>query len=360
MNDAFSGKNGKVKVMYVRSDDGRNKNKHSAGKGRSVNSARLSREDQAKVRNGHDRRGVGFHRSEGDHSRRTALSRSADRGSYDSPWKTVSRAPDEEHAFDHGGISGKSSIDPEQLRRQRAEETRVYGENACQALFASRPDSIVRAWFIQSITPRFREALRWMAANRKAYHVVDEEELVKASGTEHHGGVCFLIKKRQGLDAQTYLKNPLATDCVLALEEVGNPHNLGAIVRSCAYFGVNGVLLQDPAVLESGAAVRTAEGGAEHIKAINADDFLSVLDIFRQAGYTIATTSSHKGTALAQAKLPAKIVLVLGQERDGLSDSAWQQGDMSISIGGTGKVDSLSVSAATGILLADWWRQNQA
>jgi TrmH RNA methyltransferase len=274
--------------------------------------------------------------------------------------ETVSRAPNEEPAFDHGGISGKSFIDPEQLRRQRAEETRVYGENACQALFASRPEAIVRAWFVQSVTPRFREALRWMAANRKAYHVVDEEELAKASGTEHHGGVCFLIKKRQGLDAQTYLKSAPATDCVLALEEVGNPHNLGAIVRSCAHFGVNGVLLQDPALLESGAAVRTAEGGAEHIKAINADDFLSVLDTFRKAGYTIVTTSSHKGTALAQAKLPAKMVLVLGQERDGLSDSAWQQGDMNVSIGGTGKVESLNVSVATGILLADWWRQNQA
>lgn len=108
-----------------------------------------------------------------------------------------SRAPGEEatEKADHGGISGKSFIDPEVLRRQRAEETRVYGENACQALFQSRPECIVRAWFIQSVTPRFKEALRWMAANRKAYHVVDDAELTKASGTEHHGGVCFLIKK---------------------------------------------------------------------------------------------------------------------------------------------------------------------
>jgi tRNA G18 (ribose-2'-O)-methylase SpoU len=43
------------------------------------------------------------------------------------------------------------------------------------------------------------------------------------------------------------------------------------------------------------------------------------------------------------------MVLVLGQERDGLSDSAWQQGDMNVSIGGTGKVESLNVSVATGI-----------
>ncbi|ADZ41504.1 TPA: tRNA/rRNA methyltransferase [Yersinia enterocolitica] len=368
MNDSFSGKNGKVKVMYVRSDENssddrnsnnRGKNPRPAGKGRPGDNAGRG----SSPRNNDSRRN--------DSGRNERVSpgrpaRSDNNGPYDSPWKTVSRAPSEEPEFDHGGISGKSHVDPAQLRRQRAEETRVYGENACKALFESRPDAIVRAWFVQSVTPRFREALKWMAANRKAYHVVEEDELAKASGTEHHGGVCFLIKKRQGLDAETYLqqqtqaKDGIVKDCVLALEDVGNPHNLGGIMRTCAHFGINGVLLQDPAMLESGAAVRTAEGGAEHIKAINADDFLSVLDTFRKAGYTIVTTSSHKGVSLAKAELPAKMVLVLGQESDGLTDSAWQQGDMSVSIGGTGKVESLNVSVATGILLSEWWRQNRA
>ncbi|WP_312045489.1 TrmH family RNA methyltransferase, partial [Erwinia sp.] len=61
---------------------------------------------------------------------------------------------------------------------------------------------------------------------------------------------------------------------------------------------------------------------------------------------------------LAQAALPAKMVLVLGQESDGLSDTTLEQGDLSVSIGGTGHVESLNVSVATGILLAEWWRQN--
>ena len=52
------------------------------------------------------------------------------------------------------------------------------------------------------------------------------------------------------------------------------------------------------------------------------------------------------------------MVLVLGQERDGLSETVMQQGDLSLSIGGTGQVESLNVSVATGILLAEWWRQN--
>lgn len=345
MNDDLKGKGGKVKVMYVRGDDNADKRganpRTGKGGGRPSGSARAEG---------------------GRRAPRDEKGGARDRDRDASPWRTVSRAPGDDAPAkpDHGGISGKSFIDPEVLRRQRAEETRVYGENACQALFQSRPEAIVRAWFIQSVTPRFKEALRWMAANRKAYHVVDEAELAKASGTEHHGGVCFLIKKRNGLSVNQWLSQSGEEDCVLALEDVGNPHNLGAIVRSCAHFGVKGVVVQDAGLLESGAAVRTAEGGAEHVEAITGDSFNDTLEQFRRAGYAIVTTSSHKGTPLFQAQLPKKMVLVLGQEREGISETTFANADLRLSIDGTGNVESLNVSVATGVLLAEWWRQNKA
>lgn len=345
MNDDLKGKGGKVKVMYVRGDDNADKRganpRTGKGGGRPSGSARAEG---------------------GRRAPRDEKGGARDRNRDASPWRTVSRAPGDDAPAkpDHGGISGKSFIDPEVLRRQRAEETRVYGENACQALFQSRPEAIVRAWFIQSVTPRFKEALRWMAANRKAYHVVDEAELAKASGTEHHGGVCFLIKKRNGLSVNQWLSQSGEEDCVLALEDVGNPHNLGAIVRSCAHFGVKGVVVQDAGLLESGAAVRTAEGGAEHVEAITGDSFNDTLEQFRRAGYAIVTTSSHKGTPLFRAQLPKKMVLVLGQEREGISETTFANADLRLSIDGTGNVESLNVSVATGVLLAEWWRQNKA
>lgn len=416
MSDSLKGKNGKVRVMYVRSDEeeaprrpatqGRDgagqrgdaprrdegRNSRDKPSDRSRPPARRDGADTGsdspwkkgraegersgdRPRNDGERSARSDRGARGDRTHPDAVrnprtdrnrpssgraddARSASGRGSDSPWKTSWQTPDEPAVPDHGGISGKSFIDPEQLRRQRAEETRVYGENACLALFKNRPDSIVRAWFVQSVTPRFRDALRWMAANRKAYHVVEDDELAKASGTEHHGGVCFLIKKRVGLDASGYLQTDQQTDCVLALEEVANPHNLGAILRSCAHFGVKGVMMADSAMLESGAAVRTAEGGAEHITSIQTDDLLSDLTRFREAGYTIVTTSSHQGTPLASVDLPLKMVLVLGQESTGLSEAVLQQADLALSIGGTGRVESLNVSVATGILLAEWWRQH--
>ena len=345
MNDEMKGKSGKVKVMYVRSDDDSDKRTHNPRTGKGGGRPGKSRAD-------------GGRRPARDE--RTPQSR--DRKREDSPWRTVSRAPGDEtpEKADHGGISGKSFIDPEVLRRQRAEETRVYGENACQALFQSRPDAIVRAWFIQSVTPRFKEALRWMAANRKAYHVVDEAELAKASGTEHHGGVCFLIKKRNGTTVKQWVSQAGAQDCVLALEAISNPHNLGGMMRSCAHFGVKGVVVQDAALLESGAAIRTAEGGAEHVQPITGDSIVDVLDDFRQAGYTVVTTSGERGKPLFKTELPEKIVLVLGQDVDGLPDAARDASDLCVKIDGTGNVESLNVSVATGVLLAEWWRQNKA
>ena len=345
MNDEMKGKSGKVKVMYVRSDDDSDKRTHNPRTGKGGGRPGKSRADGGR-RPARDER----------------TSQNRDRKREDSPWRTVSRAPSDEtpEKADHGGISGKSFIDPEVLRRQRAEETRVYGENACQALFLSRPEAIVRAWFVQSVTPRFKEALRWMAANRKAYHVVDEAELAKASGTEHHGGVCFLIKKRNGTTVKQWVSQAGAQDCVLALEDVSNPHNLGGMMRSCAHFGVKGVVVQDAALLESGAAIRTAEGGAEHVQPITGDSIVDVLDDFRQAGYTVLTTSSEHGKPLFKTELPEKIVLVLGQEFDGLPDAARDASDLCVKIDGTGHVESLNVSVAAGVLLAEWWRQNKA
>ncbi len=251
-----------------------------------------------------------------------------------------------------------NGIDMDQIRRQRAEETRIYGENACQVLFANRPDVIVRGWFTPQVTPRFSDTLRWMAANRKAYHVVDAEEMAKVAGSEHHGGVCLLIKKRRPLHLLDYLDTARDSDCLLALENVANPHNLGGIMRSCAHFGVRGVVMRQAGNLESGAAVRTAEGGAEFLQPIAVEDFAAGLERLRQAGYTIVTTSSHAGQSVFSTKLPAKVVIVFGEEKGGISDDTLQQGDLALSIPGTGHVESLNVSVATGILLGEWWRQH--
>ncbi|MGL0731958.1 tRNA/rRNA methyltransferase, partial [Klebsiella pneumoniae] len=207
---------------------------------------------------------------------------------------------------------------------------------------------------------RFNWARGGLPATVRAKPGGHHAAVAKPAAPPHPGGVCSVKKNRHGTSVAQWVAKAGEEDCVLALEDVGNPHNLGAIMRSCAHFGVKGVVVQDAGVLESGAAIRTAEGGAEHVEPITGDSFIDTLDQFRKAGYAIVSTSSHNGTPLFKAELPKKMVLALGQERDGLSDAAISSADLSVAIDGTGNVESLNVSVATGVLLAEWWRQNKA
>lgn len=250
----------------------------------------------------------------------------------------------------------------QKVREQRAQEAAIYGENACRAALLNRFDDVVKAFFTDDTAPRFADAMRALAASRKAYKVVDEVELERITGSGHHGGVSLVVKKPPVISALDYLDamHEASHDCVLALDGISNPHNLGAIMRSAAHFGVQGLILPDPDLLFSGAAARVAEGGAEVLYPINGADFVPVLSLFRKAGYTLLTTSSHRGKDLYRTKLPAKAVIVFGEEQSGVSKKVASMGDLPIKIPGTGAVESLNVSVATALILGEWWRQEGA
>ena len=84
---------------------------------------------------------------------------------------------------------------PEKIKKNRAEEMKVYGENACLALFQQRPGSIVRLWATVQMAHKIGDICSYLATNKKVYHIVDNDEMIKVSGTEHHGGICMLVKK---------------------------------------------------------------------------------------------------------------------------------------------------------------------
>ena len=117
-DDELKNKSGKVKVMYVRSDDDSDRRTHNPRTGKGGGRPGKSRVD------GRNRPARDEKESRGGDRKRDDRKREGFGGEGSSPWRTVSRAPGDEAPVkaDHGGISGKSFIDPEVLRRQRAEE----------------------------------------------------------------------------------------------------------------------------------------------------------------------------------------------------------------------------------------------
>ena len=115
---------------------------------------------------------------------------------------------------DHSGISSKSQIgDQHSCAVSVREETRIYGENACQAMFRKHIRSALCTWFIQSVHhSRFTDALKWRSSEPQSLSCGGWEELRRSIQSEHHGGVCFLIKTRR-CGVQTYLETAGRQDC---------------------------------------------------------------------------------------------------------------------------------------------------
>ena len=184
-------------------------------------------------------------------------------------------------------------------------------------------------------------------------------DLERAADSSHHEGACAIVRPRHGVSLEQLAAQLRTTHgAVLALDRVGNPHNIGAILRSAAYFGAVGIIVGDGAGNDSSraltpAAVRTAEGGAEFVPVVFTTDLAAALGRLKSAGASIVCTDAHApGSALGYA-WPRPCVLVLGNERDGISAPVRALADALVAIPGTGDIDSLNVSVAAGVLLAE-------
>lgn len=255
---------------------------------------------------------------------------------------------------------GKPQVDSRKSPRDENLLSKVYGINAAKIFAKKNQSKIIRAFFTEDVAPQFSDLMKQLAAQKKVYRIVPEGELEKISQSQHHEGVCFNIELDPPLKLAEWFNSQKSkkTSMLLALENVGNPHNLGAIMRIAAHFGVEGIAMPNPKALQSGAARRTAEGGAEFIQAIECENMKSLITLAKKQGYSIMTTSSHKGENLYKAKFPDKCVLLFGEEGPGLSKEILSAGDVSIQIPGTKNVESLNVSTAIAIILGEYWSRS--
>ena len=238
-----------------------------------------------------------------------------------------------------------------------ARELRLYGINAVSAVFRRRPEAIRKLYLSEARIAALQPLLKWCAANRVGYRVVEEEDLRKLAASSHHEGVVADVLRETPQALGDWLGAlPAGPQCAIWLDGVGNPHNLGAILRSAAHFGVTAILLPDDSSLAlSGAAARVAEGGAEAVPMVRMPRDAGPARL-REAGFTIAATVVEGGADLFATDLPGRLVYVLGAEGEGMDRGLAADCDLQLSIPGSGAVESLNVAAATAVLLAAWRR----
>lgn len=241
-------------------------------------------------------------------------------------------------------------------RANDAREMRLYGFNAVHAAFARRPNALRKLYLSEARVPQLKTMLKWCAANRVGYRIVSEDDLRKLAASTHHEGIVADMLRESPMPLDAWLASlPAGPACALWLDGVGNPHNLGAILRSAAHFGVSGLLLPAHGDLQlSGAAARVAEGGAESVPWVRMGDATANIDALHRAGFVLVATLVEGGEDVFTASLPSRLIYVMGAEQTGMNREFAERCDRRVSIPGSGAVESLNVASATAVLLAAW------
>lgn len=230
---------------------------------------------------------------------------------------------------------------------------RVCGLAAVGALFDRDPGRVERLFFETRLRGEIGGLCAALARAHKPYREVDAAELARVAGTVLHGGIAAIARPRPIAAFDPAAAAGWARDGkpILILDGIGNPHNLGAIARTAAFFGIESILLADrpEQALPSDASYRVAEGGLEQVT-LYRTALPAALHQLRQS-YRIFGAALGRGVAADKLGRGKPVALVLGNEESGIDPATLAACDELVTIPGRGRVQSLNVAAAAAILI---------
>lgn len=245
--------------------------------------------------------------------------------------------------------------------REDAPENMLEGRNAVtEALSAGR--TIDKLFVADGDTDRALGRICAMAKQAGAVVVpTDRRKLDYMSATGAHQGVIAMVAAHDYASIDDILKKaqdagepPLIVIC----DELSDPHNLGAIIRTAECAGAHGVIIPKRRSVGLTAVVGKASAGAlEYLPVARVANLVSAIRELQKAGVWVFGTAADGDTALYQADLKGPAAIVIGNEGDGMSRLVAEACDFKVSIPMRGRISSLNASNAAAILLYEAVRQ---
>jgi len=250
---------------------------------------------------------------------------------------------------------------PRQQEPKEEIEGQLEGRNALtEALRSGR--TIDKVMIAAGDTDRALQRLAAEAKEAGAVVVpVDRRKLDAMSVTHSHQGVIALAAAREYFSIDDLLQEaadrgeaPLLVIC----DELTDPHNLGAILRSAECAGAHGVIIPKRRSVGLTAVVAKASAGAiEYMKVARVTNINSAIEELKEKGVWIFGTAAEGSIPMYQADLRIPAAIVIGNEGDGMSRLVQKNCDVTVSIPMKGRISSLNASAAASILLYEAVRQ---
>ncbi|HOD61240.1 MAG TPA: 23S rRNA (guanosine(2251)-2'-O)-methyltransferase RlmB [Bacilli bacterium] len=230
----------------------------------------------------------------------------------------------------------------------------IFGKNVVKEAF-NHPSRIEEIYVLDKNT----EFVSLAKEYRIKYTVITPSEMNKmVSG--NHQGVVALVKDYHYYSLSDIVKED-KNSLIVALDGLEDPHNLGAILRTCEAAGIDGVILPKKRSVKLNSTVaKVSTGAIEYVKVVEVVNLTQTLKQLKNKGYwIIGAERSSKSSNIWELKYDMPIVLVIGSEGKGISRLVKEECDFLVEIPMQGKINSLNASVSTGIMIYEIRRQQK-
>jgi 23S rRNA (guanosine2251-2'-O)-methyltransferase len=249
-----------------------------------------------------------------------------------------------------------------------AEQQWVFGLHAVEAVLQRHPEDVLELLVQKDRDDRRLNAVREQAQSLGIrFQTVDRRELEKRLGTDGkavHQGVAAHCRLRSVTRDEAFLEQLLNDldhpPLLLVLDEITDPHNLGACLRSADAAGVDAVIVPKDRSAPVNMTVRkVASGAAEAVNLVAVTNLARTLEQLKARGIWLSGAAGESAQSLYSVDFTVPTALVMGSEGKGMRRLTREHCDYLIAIPMAGSVSSLNVSVATGICLYEAVRQRQ-
>jgi len=230
----------------------------------------------------------------------------------------------------------------------------LYGRHPVLAALANSERRIERLLATKEVAERHAAEF----AGKPLQIAAREEMAQRLPAGAVHQGVAVLVAPLEDAQLEDVLARCRGDALILALDQVTDPHNVGAILRSAAAFGAAGLLVTERhAPADTGVLAKAASGGLEIVPLVRAVNLARALEQLKDAGFWLYGLDERGDAAIGTLDLKGRVCLALGAEGEGLRRLTAEKCDRLVTIPTNAALASLNVSNAASIALYEWARR---
>lgn len=228
----------------------------------------------------------------------------------------------------------------------------LYGKNVVQEVLRAGKRKIYSIFYSRKKEDLFSEELiKFIYQKNIPFKRQTLQEMDARAGSKEHQGIAAEVSPFEYADLAEVVSHG---DFFILLDEIQDPHNVGALIRTAHLCGASGlVLLKHRSAQVTPAVCKASAGATEYLPIVKETNLVNVINTLKENGFTVLGASGGEGSSIYNWEGRAPVALVLGSEGKGLRRLVREHCDLLVQIPMEGKMDSFNVSVAGGILMSE-------